>query len=47
MKLPAVPTANVAWSALVITGEALAGTTVRVKDCCRLPAALVAVIVSG
>ena len=34
VKLPAVPTAKVAWSALVITGEALAGTTVRVNACC-------------
>ncbi len=47
VKLPALPLAKVAWSALVMTGEALAGCTVRVKDCCRLPAPLVAVMVSG
>ena len=47
MKLPAEPNANVVWSALVITGEAFAGCTVRVNDCWLVPAALVAEIVSG
>src|ERR1700712_412314 len=47
VKVPAVPSRKVGWSALVITGDALAGDTVSVNAWSLEPAALVAVIVSG
>ncbi len=46
VKLPALPLVNVAEPALVITGEALAGTTVKVNACWAVPAVLLAPMVN-
>jgi hypothetical protein len=46
VKLPALPLTKLAELALVITGEELAGTTVKVNACWVVPAVLLAPMVN-